>query len=364
MVQISNEENNHISEEVSLRELILKIQKEVRFISSKWLIILLAGIIGGILGIAYSLSKKTIYKAELSFALQDEKSGGGLSGALGLASQFGLDVGGSAGGQFSGDNLLELMKSRSMIEKALLTPVIINNKKETLAELYIDFNNIRSEWESNPNLKNIFFLADKDRSGFTLKQDSVLGSFNDAIVANNLTVGKLDKKLSIITLNVKSKNELFSKYFAEVLAKVVSDFYVQTKTKKGIQNVSILQRQTDSVRLALNTAISGVASSLDATPNANPSLQIIRVPSQRRQVDVAANTAILGELVKNLEVAKMSLLQETPLIQIIDKPILPLPKDRPSKLLNLIAGGIIGMFLMIIIIFVRRFFRQIMSNTI
>ncbi len=65
--------------------------------------------------LTYAWSKKPIYKAELSFALQDEKSGGGLDSALGLASQFGIDLdGGGAGGEFSGDNLLELMKSRSI----------------------------------------------------------------------------------------------------------------------------------------------------------------------------------------------------------------------------------------------------------
>ena len=83
--------------------------------------------------------KKPVYKAELSFALQDDKSsGGGFSSALGLASQFGIDLGGGrAGGEFSGNNLLELMKSRSMVEKTLLTTVNVKGKTETLADLYI-----------------------------------------------------------------------------------------------------------------------------------------------------------------------------------------------------------------------------------
>ncbi len=343
------------TEEISLKDIILKIQEWWRYLLSKWIIILLTGIVGGCIGLAYAYIKKPVYKAELSFALQDEKSAGGLSGALGLASQFGIDLGGTSGGsEFSGDNLLELMKSRSIIEKTLLTGVSINGKKETLVEFYIDFNKIREGWNDKPGLENIHFLPGADRSKFTLKQDSILGVFHKGIVTNSLKVDKVDKKLSIITLSVSSTNELFSKYFTEILAKVVSDFYVQTKTEKSVKNVAILQQQTDSVRKALNAAISGVASSTDAAPNANPLLQTLRVPSQRRQVDVQANTVILGELVKNLELAKMSLLQETPLIQIIDSPILPLEKIKPGKISSILIGSILSGFTIVFILLLRR----------
>jgi uncharacterized protein involved in exopolysaccharide biosynthesis len=115
------EQSLNNSDEISLKELILKILEWWRFLLSKWVVILIAGIIGGVLGLTYAFLKKPIYKAELSFALQDEKSGGSLGSAMGLASQFGIDLGsGGAGGEFSGDNLLELMKSRSMVEKGII----------------------------------------------------------------------------------------------------------------------------------------------------------------------------------------------------------------------------------------------------
>ncbi|RYY07734.1 MAG: hypothetical protein EOP43_02355, partial [Sphingobacteriaceae bacterium] len=334
-------ENNSDSEEISLKELILKLREWWKYLLSRWIIILCAGVLGSILGLAYAFIKKPIYKSELTFALEDEKASGGLSGALGLASQFGIDIGGGGGGSaFSGDNLLELMKSRNMIQKTLLTPVDINGKKEKLAELYIDFNNLRENWSDKQGIKNIHFLIGADKEKLSLKQDSLLGEFHKDIILNNLIVDKIDKKLSIIAVNVNSKNELFSKYFTEVLVDVVSRFYIDTKTKKASQNVKILQHQTDSVRRALNSAITGVATSIDLNPNANPSLQILRAPSQHRQVDVQANTAILSELVKNLEVAKVSLRKETPLIQVIDKPILPLEKEKLIGAYQLILSRI------------------------
>jgi hypothetical protein len=37
---------------------------------------------------------------------------------------------------------------------------------------------------------------------------------------------------------------------------------------------------------------------------------------------------ILTELIKQVELAKVTLRKEKPLIQVIDRPILPLPKER------------------------------------
>ena len=68
--------------------------------------------------------------------------GGGLSGALGLASSFGIDLGGAGGGAaFAASNLAELMKSRLLVEKVLLEPIIINGKTITIAEYHIQINN-------------------------------------------------------------------------------------------------------------------------------------------------------------------------------------------------------------------------------
>lgn len=362
-MSITKEQDLNSSGDITLKDFILKILEWKQFLVSKWIIILIAGIIGGGIGLLYALTRKDVYKAELSFVLQDDKSGGGgLSGALGLASQLGLDVGGGGlGSAFSGDNLIELMKSRLIIEKTFLTPVTINGKSQTLADFYISFNKIREGWKSNPALQNLHFVAGADPDKFSLQQDSVMSTLHQKVIANNISVNKKDK-VDIIAIDVVSSNELFSKYFTEVLAKVVSDFYIQTKTEKQVKNVLILQHQTDSVRNILNAAISDVALSSDNNPNPNPVLQILRVPSQRRQVDVQFNSGILSELVKNLEVAKMSKLQETPLIQVIDKPVLPLEKERLGKLKGILVGGIVASFLMICLLMIRRIFKNILNS--
>lgn len=346
------------SDEISLKELISKIKEWYRYLLSQWKIIILAGIVGGFLGIAYAFVKKPIYTATLSFALEDEKGGSGLGGALGLVSSFGLDLGGSGGGIFTGTNLSELFKSRSMVEKTLLSPVDFNGKKISLAEMYIQNNSWREAWDKNPKYSSIQFLPNADKKKFTRQQDSILGVIYGSLLKTDLVVGQRDKKIAIITVDVSSKNELFAKYFCEELAKQVGDFYIETKSRKARLNMSILEKQVDSIRTELNGAITGVAIANDNTFNLNPALNVRRSPSVRRQVDVQANTAILTELVKQSELAKVTLRKETPLIQVIDRPILPLYKQRIGKIKGLVVGGLIAGILIVFFLILKRILKN------
>jgi uncharacterized protein involved in exopolysaccharide biosynthesis len=350
-----NEEND----EMSLKELLEKGKEWYAYLLSQWKIISLAIIIGAALGLTYSFIKKPLYTATLSFVLEDEKSGGGLGSALGLASSFGLDLGGGGGSIFTGSNLTELFKSRRMVEQTLLTEVTVNEKNISLAEMYIQNNEWRKIWKEKTQLAGIQFLPHADRNKFTRVQDSILGVIYSNLSKTALTVAQKDKKVAIINIDVTSTNELFSKNFTEALAKEVSDFYVATKSKKSRENMAILEKQTDSIRRELNASITGVAVANDNTFSLNPALNVRRTPSARRQVDVQANTAILTELVKQTELAKVTLRKETPLIQIIDRPILPLTKERFGKAKGIVLGGGLAGFLVVFGLIIRRVFKQL-----
>lgn len=348
------------NDEITLKELLEKAKEWYYYLVSQWKIILLAGFIGAVLGLAYSISKKPIYTATLSFALEDEK-GGGMSGALGLASSFGIDLGTSGGGAFTGSNLNELFKSRSMVEQTLMQPVLSGTDTISLAELYIITKEWRQLWNNNPKLKAIQFPPLTKRKYFTREHDSIMGNMYEDLSKTSLTVAQKDKKVSIISIDVKSENEAFAKAFSETLAKQVSDFYVETKSKKARMNMAILQKQTDSIRAELNGAITGVAVANDNTFMLNPALNVNRAPSAKRQVDVQANTAILTELVKQTELAKVTLRKETPLIQVIDRPILPLPKERFGKAKGILLGGILAGFLILLGLIGRRLINTIVE---
>ena len=211
-------------------------------------------------------------------------------------------------------------------------------------------------------IQNIHFLPTNDAIKLTLQQDSIIYIIHKDLIKNeNLSIMQKDKKVTILFIEVTSKNELFSKIFCESLAKETSDFYIETKTKKARINVDVLQKQTDSVKNSLNAAISGVASEVDNVYNLNPAFNIKGTPSKKRQIDVQANTAILTNLLVQLELAKITLRKETPLIQLIDSPILPLAKEKLGKLKSLVIGFLLAGFLSISYLVFGRLYKKMMQ---
>ena len=361
MTKMTDEQQQRDNDEISIKELIQKIQEWIAYLKKQWKLIIGIAALGGIIGFVYASFQKPTYLATTTFVLEEDKGGGGLGGAMGLASSFGFDLGGGGGGLFSSSNIIELMKSRLVVEKTLLNPVQVNGKEISLADYYIQINELKEGWAKKPEVANIGFPANADRTKFSLEQDSILYGISSGLSKNNLVIEQEDKKVSIISLTVKTENELFSKLFCEQLLKETSDFYIETKSKKSRLNVDILQHQADSIRSELNSAITGVATASDNVYNLNPAFNVKSAPSKRRQVDVQANTAILTQLVAQLELSKVSLRKETPLVQLIDRPILPLEKDKVGRLKSLILGGFLAGFLTVLYLVFGQLYKKIVA---
>jgi uncharacterized protein involved in exopolysaccharide biosynthesis len=340
--------------EFSLKDFILSIISLHRYLARRWKTIAVVAILGGGLGIYYSIIKKTTYTAKMTFSIDEDDQGGFSS----IVASFGLDMGGEKSSLFEGDNLIQFFQSRLMVEKTLLSEGVFDNRTELLIDRYIEFNKFRQIWSTNPKLTNLKFSAGEAPNRV---QDSVIKAFYKDILKRNLDVSKPDKKLSVIAVTFKGKDELFAKTFAEKLTSNVADFYVKTKTKKTQHSVDILQYQTDSVRKVLNNSLSGVAQSSDNAPNANPLKLMLKVPSQKEEINVEASEAELTELVKNLELTKITLRKETPLIEYIDTPILPLDNNKISKIFGAVLGLIMGMFAAVFFLSAKRMFKNIMA---
>jgi uncharacterized protein involved in exopolysaccharide biosynthesis len=329
--------------------LIQKIQEWIAYFKTQWKLIIGIAALGGIIGFVYASFQKTTYLATTTFVLEEDK-GGGMGSAMALATSFGFDLGGGGGGLFTSSNIIELMKSRLVVEKTLLNPINIDGKQISLADYFVQINKLKIK---------VSFPINVNREKFSFEQDSILHNIYDNL-SSSLTIGQKDKRSNIISLSVKTENELFSKLFCEQLLKETSDFYIETKSRRARQNVDILQHQADSIRAELNGAITGVATASDNVYNLNPAFNVKRTPSTKRQVDVQANTSILTQLVAQLEMSKVSLRKETPLVQIIDQPSLPLEKVKISRKKTLLIGALVASFLVFLFIALKKSYSKIM----
>ena len=333
-------------DEISLKELIQKMKELFQYFWTFRFWIVLIGLTGGGLGFAYAqFFKEVQYTSKLTFAIE-EKSGGGGS-LLGLASQFGVDLGGGGGGLFTSDNLLLLLKSNRIIQGALLKPVP-DLEEGNLLNHYLK---IHFQKELKKNEISLIDLG-TNRTEFTREQDSVV-AFVAEDLSEELIIAKRDKKASLIDITFVDPSEKFAFFFNKFLIQEATDLYIELKVGKMRRSVKVLQSRVDSVQRVMDGTMLSAAVSMDQ------SLGIVsmapRVSTTKKQMEAQMLGTMFAELTKNLELTKFTLEREEPVIQIVDAPMMPLLKEGKGRVKSAVIGGFLAGFLMLGFLFGKRF---------
>ncbi|MES2139019.1 MAG: hypothetical protein V4511_04885 [Bacteroidota bacterium] len=340
-------------EGMSLIDMIKGLKEFFAELKRKWLIVSIIVCITSVVGLLYSLNSKPKYIASSTMMLESSK-GDGMSGAMALASQFGL-MGGSSSSVINEDKLIEIVKAETIIKTALFKNATIGSTTDLLANHYIDLFGYEEIWEKDDSLKGFRFVNSKEN--LNVQESSVLKMFYGQIRKDFLTTEK--SKSGIITLTINSKSELFSKYFNQYLVEAVTSFYVNRITEKGRTNLGIIQKRVDSIALALKDAEFALARWKDANFQLVKAQGMIAEMQLRRNVEVCNSIYLEG--VKQLEISKFTSLQQTPFLQIIDQPTLPLSSaGMIPPLRGIIGGFIIGFLLAGLYVFTRKKYAELM----
>ena len=136
-------------------------------------------------------------------------------------------------------------------------------------------------------------------------------------------------------------NEALAQVFTSRLIDQATRFYIDTKTKRQRNNVNRLQARADSIGLLLNRKTYTASEANAVMLDVNPAYPTANVGLELKQRDKLVLQTIYAEIVKNLEISRTMLIQETPTFQIVDEPELPLKKNRTGFLISIIYGGLI-----------------------
>ncbi len=314
-----------------------------KIIFQKKLFFLLMFFVGSCIGILIGYTSKPKYAATVTFFCEGEKSGG-LGAYAGIASQFGIDLGGASSNIFTEENITSLFKSNLLVEKSLLT--VSKETNELLIDKYLKTHAVEN---IKIDGKNFSLSVGFAKIPLQRIKDSLVKSISKSIIDDQLFVDKMNRSIGLITLTYNDHDEVLAKEMAEALVENTTNYYTAYKTKKNLSNVNILQYQVDSVRKMLYGGISEVAMLNDL--NVNPLKQKARTETQKSQSQLQVNSVLYTELLKNLELSKISMRKETPLIQIIDSPKLPLKNEKKGKLFLGFIGGFSLFFITVIISF-------------
>jgi uncharacterized protein involved in exopolysaccharide biosynthesis len=87
-------------------------------------------------------------------------------------------------------------------------------------------------------------------------------------------------------------------------------------------------------------------------------LSAATVGGRRKQVDVQTSAAVFQEIVKNLEMAKINHRINTPLIQLVDFPKLPLKRTEVRFVKGVVYGAIFFGILALSFLYLRRIYQK------
>lgn len=339
------------TEEISLKEFISMIQSTWSYLSSKWVRIILTGIIFGILAFLYAYFQPIKYTSKLTFVVEESRSNS--IGLASIAGQIGLDVGGeSGGGILSNENILYFLTSENLCRTTLITTYPSSNN-EMLADKYAEITKKKRKWRKDKAIGEINF-SKYPNGVFPRLEDSLVQEIVKEILETNLLVSKLDRKSSFIEVKVFMQDELLSQLFSERLVEIATARYLDSKTKPKVVNLAKLQVRVDSLFTLLNSKTYSIAYSEQTLVDVNPAIRVSPVEKEITSRDKTMAQITYGELLKNLELAKTMLMQETPVIQVVDKSSLPLVQESIGKLSSFIIGNLIGVFFASITLLGRR----------
>ena len=348
-------ENKTEKDEISLKELILKGKEWFAYLwGYKWRIVI-AGFIGASLGFVYAnFFTKPSYTSTVIFTMEQK---GASSGALGgLASSLGLgDIGasGSSSGMFGGENVLYLMKTNRIIHQSLkeAQPEL---KGDNLLNAYL-----LNHFEKPLKEKKIkLFPQNLDTLSFSRKQDSLLLLITKEIREAQVVAERLDKKTTIINLEVKDVNEQWAYLFSKALVKNAIDLYLEIKVGKLMRTELELTQKKDSIRGLLDGSITTLAFETDL--NSHTPLMRYKTNQAKKQIDVEVLKSMYANVIQNLEMTKFQRAQEEPIIEIIDEPILPLSVEKFGKTKGIIFGGVLAEFIFLIWYLIKRISKTIL----
>jgi hypothetical protein len=321
--------------EVEVSEIKKAMNLYFAFLKKRKFYLLVTFFVGLIIGITYAWVKKPKYEAQISFIINESDKGIGGS-LLSLAGQSGLFLGGG-GLTPNDDKILFLFSSRHILGEALLKSYESENGKMIIANKLIEELKMKSYWSSDSLMDGFEGIKEVRYDRLSRQENKALNVVIEVLLKGELIAFEALKKKSlvgqgtgIIFLKTTLPNELLAKSVAEEIYASIGNFYIENAIQKQQSNVDLLAGKMDSLQNLIHNKENLLGRESDN--NFNIFKASGKVNELRLKRDLEILNAIMVEVIKNYEFAKITLEQQKPFFKLIDSPTLPLKSVYKSKL--------------------------------
>ena len=344
-------------DEVTLKELILRVKEYFLEIRRRWLVVLLFCTLFSAFFLYKALKTKPEFEAQLTFMLDQGDKGGG--GGLGMIlGQFGL--GGSGGGNTNLNTICQLAVSDRIMNTTLFTEGTIDGQKDVLANHIIRIYDFHKQWAKDTTGLLNFVFKRNEFEAFSRVENNALKKIIELLRGKQAIFScGFAKESGILKMRMNSINEDFSIQFTRILFGHLSEFYVNNSTERERNTYNIIRAQKDSIYGVMKSKEIGAAQFQDY--NRGLILQSEQMKSTMMKKDATVATSVYGEVLKNFAVADFALRNNTPFITPVDLPTSPIEPVKVSKLLSLISGFLLGLFVSSVLIIGRMIYLKAMK---
>ena len=360
------EEDN--SDEIDLKEIIAKVWYSRKFILICTGIFLL-------LGIFIAFASPVSYTAGCTLVPQlGKKEGSNLGG---LASMMGVNLGSPMTGETLSPAVYpQIINSVPFCMEIMETPIVVkesNGAPITLYEYYTDkryrpANVISSIKKYTIGLPGLLISS--------MRSDSEPVVYSDTVTGKVIVLSKDERRvIKAIQGNIQFESNPKDGYvtlgysFAEpqptaviaqnmysTLEKQVKNY----KSQKQLDNLAFVEESYERARKDFVEKQTRLAAFQDA--NRDLASAMARTTERRLNSEYDVAYTVYNELAKQLEQAKISVKESTPVLTVIDPVVVPHQKSAPRRSLILIAFLFLGAVVSVGWVFAKPFFQEVVSE--
>jgi hypothetical protein len=335
-------------DDITLEDIVITTTRFIQDAKKKWWIFALMFLLIGGYKFYKVYTTPPTYQATFTF-MRDEDESGGFSSVASILGQFGL---GGSRSKFNLDRVLELAKSRRVVQNTIFETVVLRGNSDFLGNHIISIYDLDQEWKNErPDLEG-FRLTSKDVQEFSDLELIALKKVYNFIVGGEKKEGLVSAEYSeestILSLYAITIDESLSIVLITELFDHLAGYYIAKSTEKQKVTYSIVKSKADSIGRRLAQYELEYAEFKDA--NQNLYSNIARLNEDRLIRDIQKLNFIHGEALKNVEIADFSLRNATPVIRELDTPIRPLDPVRESIVRVVTVSFVLSMLMGLVVI--------------
>ena len=363
--------------ELTLRDIVLIIKDYIREIKNHWKLIPLCILPIAAILLFLAIFSQPQYKSDVTFLVtkDNDKSFGEIGSLLGN-----LGVKGGAEEESALEKVLQLFRSRQIIQTTLFQNATVKGKVDYLSNHFIQeygWLALINEYKSFGFLSPNWVREMEELRGFEFKHAKI-DSFNrtenlamkvlyERIVGNEnagidpIVSSGIDEKSGIMRIGLQTISEDLTAETLLLMYDQLSQYYINKTIEKQLKIYEIAEFKRDSLNLELKVADRKLAEFEDGNRN----LVWVRGELERTKLQRKARIleTLYASAIQQLELSDFALRQKTPYVQIIDPPARPILPEQKSKIMAIAIAILVGSFIAVFFICGRKALRDLMKET-